>query len=60
MTSDTEKESNHATRPEDTQQNKCTAPTPLPPPNGGTQAWLVALGAFSALICTFGYLNSFG
>ena len=31
-----------------------------PPPNGGFRAWSVAVGAFSALICTFGYLNSFG
>lgn len=30
------------------------------PPDGGSRAWLVALGAFAAMFCTFGYLNSFG
>ncbi|KAH9849483.1 MFS general substrate transporter [Lenzites betulinus] len=37
----------------------------LPPsrptyPDGGLQAWLTVLGAFLALFCTFGQLNSFG
>lgn len=36
------------------------AHVPRSPPNGGIQAWLVVSGAFCALICTFGYLNSFG
>ena len=29
-------------------------------PDGGTRAWLAVLGAFLALFCTFGQLNSFG
>ena len=29
-------------------------------PDGGAQAWLTVLGAFLALFCTFGQLNSFG
>ena len=33
---------------------------PRKPPDGGARAWLVALGAFAALVCTFGYLNTFG
>jgi hypothetical protein len=31
-----------------------------PPPDGGAKAWLVAGGAFASLVCTFGYLNTFG
>ncbi|GLI81490.1 hypothetical protein PoHVEF18_009871 [Penicillium ochrochloron] len=30
------------------------------PPNGGARAWGVALGAFAAQMCTFGYINTFG
>ncbi|KAL3463633.1 putative monocarboxylate transporter [Aspergillus heterothallicus] len=30
------------------------------PPNGGLRAWSVALGAFAAQMCTFGYINTFG
>ncbi|KAK2764911.1 hypothetical protein FQN54_008608 [Arachnomyces sp. PD_36] len=30
------------------------------PPNGGARAWLVTAGAFSAQMCTFGYINTFG
>ena len=30
------------------------------PPDGGLRAWSVVFGGFSALVCTFGYLNSFG
>ncbi|KAL2842425.1 putative monocarboxylate transporter, partial [Aspergillus pseudoustus] len=30
------------------------------PPNGGSRAWGVALGAFAAQMCTFGYINTFG
>jgi hypothetical protein len=29
-------------------------------PNGGTQAWLVVLGAFISMFCTQGYIGSFG
>ena len=29
-------------------------------PDGGARAWLAVLGAFLALFCTFGQLNSFG
>lgn len=29
-------------------------------PDGGWQAWLTVAGAFCALLCTFGQLNSFG
>ena len=29
-------------------------------PDGGFEAWLVVLGAFVALFCSFGYLNAFG
>ncbi|PIL34880.1 MFS general substrate transporter [Ganoderma sinense ZZ0214-1] len=29
-------------------------------PDGGTRAWLAVFGAFLALFCTFGQLNSFG
>ncbi|KAI0350162.1 MFS general substrate transporter [Trametes cingulata] len=29
-------------------------------PDGGVRAWLTVLGAFLALFCTFGQLNSFG
>ncbi len=29
-------------------------------PDGGARAWLTVLGAFLALFCTFGQLNSFG
>lgn len=29
-------------------------------PDGGLQAWLTVFGAFLALFCTFGQLNSFG
>lgn len=28
-----------------------------PPPDGGTQAWLVVLGAFSGLFVSFGWIN---
>lgn len=35
--------------------------TARPPcPDGGLQAWLTVFGAFLALFCTFGQLNSFG
>jgi hypothetical protein len=30
------------------------------PPDGGVRAWLVVFGAFSATLCTFGYINSVG
>ncbi|KAL2824612.1 major facilitator superfamily domain-containing protein [Aspergillus cavernicola] len=33
---------------------------PEEPPNGGARAWMVALGAFAAQMCTFGYINTFG
>lgn len=29
-----------------------------PPPDGGLQAWLMVLGAWCALFCTFGWINS--
>ena len=29
-------------------------------PDGGWEAWLTVVGAFLALVCTFGQLNSFG
>ena len=29
-------------------------------PDGGARAWLTVFGAFLALFCTFGQLNSFG
>jgi hypothetical protein len=29
-------------------------------PEGGTRAWLVALGAAGVLFCTFGNINAFG
>jgi hypothetical protein len=32
----------------------------IPPPDGGAKAWLIACGAFASLVCTFGYLNTFG
>lgn len=28
------------------------------PPDGGLQAWLMVLGAWCALFCTFGWINS--
>ncbi|CEO58969.1 hypothetical protein PMG11_03661 [Penicillium brasilianum] len=30
------------------------------PPDGGLQAWLMVLGAWCALFCTFGWINSVG
>ena len=36
---------------------KSTAPTG---PDGGPRGWLTVFGAFLALFCTFGQLNSFG
>ena len=30
------------------------------PPNGGLHAWLVTIGGFGNMFCTFGFLNSFG
>ena len=38
-------------------EQKTTLP---PPPDGGLQAWLMVVGAFTSNFCTFGYLNSFG
>lgn len=29
-------------------------------PEGGTRAWLVVAGSFTAMFCTFGYISSFG
>lgn len=29
-------------------------------PEGGTQAWMVVLGAFCVSFSTFGYMNAFG
>jgi cell division septation protein DedD len=36
-----------------------TPATPVigPPPDGGAQAWLVVLGAFSGLFVSFGWIN---
>lgn len=28
------------------------------PPEGGTRAWLVVMGAFLSIFCTFGFLNA--
>ncbi|KAE8153451.1 major facilitator superfamily domain-containing protein [Aspergillus avenaceus] len=36
------------------------APPPMTFPDGGAQAWMVALGAGGVLFCTFGYVNAFG
>ncbi|KAJ6780206.1 hypothetical protein PWT90_01933 [Aphanocladium album] len=33
---------------------------PTPPPDGGTTAWLVVLGAWCTAFCSFGWLNSIG
>ncbi|KAI0823283.1 MFS general substrate transporter [Trametes gibbosa] len=45
----------------DVQTNHSTADCSRPTyPDGGLQAWLTVLGAFLALFCTFGQLNSFG
>ena len=33
-------------------------PTEDPPPDGGLQAWLMVLGAWCSLFCTFGWINS--
>jgi hypothetical protein len=33
-------------------------PSGGPPPDGGLQAWLMVLGAWCALFCTFGWINS--
>ena len=63
MTQVTEKSSDEAAGLDDVERNQTSqaiAQTSLPPPNGGIQAWLVVTGAFCALVCTFGYLNSFG
>ena len=35
-----------------------TSLEPKAPPDGELHAWLVVAGGFSALVCTFGYLNS--
>lgn len=29
-----------------------------PPPDGGLQAWLMVLGTWCAMFCTFGWINS--
>lgn len=46
------------------EENPEANPTPVntssAPPDGGLRAWSVVFGGFSALVCTFGYLNSFG
>lgn len=45
-----------------TEKPHATAPAPTtpaigPPPDGGAQAWLVVLGAFSGLFVSFGWIN---
>lgn len=43
--------------------NRLTGPTPPNPwhpsqfPEGGLQAWLVVLGAFCCVFCSFGWIN---
>ncbi|CAG8402508.1 unnamed protein product [Penicillium salamii] len=37
-----------------------TTPAIGPPPDGGAQAWLVVLGAFSGLFVSFGWINCIG
>ncbi|KAI0671264.1 MFS general substrate transporter [Trametes maxima] len=46
----------------DTEKRASLTCVPAPPtyPDGGLQAWLTVVGAFFALFCTFGQLNSFG
>lgn len=45
-----------------TEKSQVTGPAPAtpaigPPPDGGTQAWLVVLGAFCGLFVSFGWIN---
>lgn len=37
-----------------------SASSQLTPPDGGTTAWLVVLGAWCTAFCSFGWLNSIG
>lgn len=32
-------------------------PAPGPPPDGGSEAWMVVLGAFCGLFVSFGWIN---
>lgn len=36
------------------------APSQPSPPDGGSEAWLVVLGAWCTAFCSFGWLNSIG
>lgn len=51
---------NQETGSNPTTTNTSTTSTGPKPPDGGVRAWLVVSGGFGALVCTFGYLNSFG
>ncbi|KAJ5871303.1 uncharacterized protein N7529_003656 [Penicillium soppii] len=51
--------------PQSTEKSFAAGPTPAtpaigPPPDGGAQAWLVVLGAFSGLFVSFGWINCIG
>lgn len=39
-------------------QPAAAAPVGSPPPNGGTRAWLVVVGAWCTSFCSFGWINS--
>lgn len=41
-------------------QKRLTRPNPNDCPDGGLQAWLVVLGGFCAIFCSFGWINCRG
>jgi hypothetical protein len=48
--------------PQSAEKSLAAGPAPAtpvigPPPDGGAQAWLVVLGAFSGLFVSFGWIN---